>query len=389
MSLRVFLDERRSEAEIERRYRIEGGEGAEIWFRIYGDVLPPPEVDGDAALLSTLSYAMRRGLDLHIGAPVSRHLLAQLDDYQAAWSSWCPKLFSRITVTADAERLEYPTGDRRGVMAYSGGVDSTYTLLRHSRKEAGRASCELVTAMFAHGFDIPLAQREAFDSARRKAAGATAFCGVPLTVVETNFRDFVEPWRFVFGIAVAAALSHFNGLANVGVIAADTEYRGVHFPWGSNLITNPLLSCHRFEILTDGAAFTRCEKVAAIAQIPPLRDRLRVCWDGQNDTNCGECGKCRRTYLNFLATRSDPGEFLKNIDRSKLTRIKLRNVADRNFVRDIIRHARRNGIDAPWVDELDRLLLPRRKRRDAVPRVEGLIPRAKSALARAWGVRLR
>lgn len=375
MRLRVYLEESRSAAEVRRCYRIEGGEGARIWYRIYGDVLPPPEVSGEAALVSTVCYAMRRGLDLHISAPVSRRLLAGLEEYQAAWTLWCPKLFSRVEVTADAETRDDPTEDRSGVMAYSGGVDSTFTLLRHSRKQAGRGCCDLVSAVFVHGFDIPLAQREGFDLARRRAAEATASCGVPLTVVETNFREFVEPWESVFGSALAAALFQFSGLANVGLIAGDVDYGRVHLPYGSNPITNPLLSSSRFEIVTDGCGTTRCDKVAAIAQVPALRDRLRVCWEGADKSkNCGECEKCRRTYLNFLATGSEPGEFLKGIDRSRLAQINPRNVSQRNFLRDIIKTAQANGIREPWVEELRRNLQP-------VPKRKGFAPRVKGALA--------
>ncbi|OFW72699.1 MAG: hypothetical protein A2W02_04680 [Alphaproteobacteria bacterium RBG_16_64_48] len=120
---------------------------------------------------------------------------------------------------------------------------------------------------------------------------------------------------------------------------------------------------------------TRCDKVAAIAQVPALRDRLRVCWEGADKSkNCGECEKCRRTYLNFLATGSEPGEFLKGIDRSRLAQINPRNVSQRNFLRDIIKTAQANGIREPWVEELRRNLQP-------VPKRKGFAPRVKGALA--------
>lgn len=194
-------------------------------------------------------------------------------------------------------------------------------------------------------------------------------------MVETNFREFVGPWESVFGSALAAALFQFSGLANVGLIAGDVNYGTVHLPWGSNLITNPLLSSSRFEIVTDGCGATRCDKVAAIAQIPALRDRLRVCWEGADKSkNCGECEKCRRTYLNFLATGSEPGEFLKGIDRSRLAQIRPRNASQRDFLRDIITTAQANGIRAPWVEELRRNLQP-------VPKRKGFAARVKGALA--------
>jgi hypothetical protein len=102
-----------------------------------------------------------------------------------------------------------------------------------------------VSAIFVHGFDIPLAQKDGFDAARRRAAEATAYCRVPLTVIGTNFREFVEPWTSVFGSALAAVLHQFSGLANVGIIAADVDYSRVILPWGSNLVTNGLLSSSR------------------------------------------------------------------------------------------------------------------------------------------------
>jgi hypothetical protein len=127
----------------------------------------------------------------------------------------------------------------------------------------------------------------------------------------------------------------------------------------------------------------------AIAQVPALRDRLRVCWEGADKSrNCGECEKCRRTYLNFLATRSEPGEFLKGIDRSTLADIKPRDLSQRNFIREIIKTAAASGIDAPWVAELRRKLPPARKRKGTArksqpaPRRSSLARKMKDALAK-------
>ncbi len=87
-----------------------------------------------------------------------------------------------------------------------------------------------------------------------------------------------------------------------GLIPSSLPYHALVLPWGSNPLTDPLLSIRTFAIVHDGAAFTRAEKVKQIAHWRQALQNLRVCWEGdRKDGNCGHCEKCIQTILNFRA----------------------------------------------------------------------------------------
>jgi len=130
-----------------------------------------------------------------------------------------------------------------------------------------------------HGFDIPLENSDAFAVVRSNARRALESVGVPLVCVKTNWRDVAcRNWENEFAAGLAACLHQFAGIAGIGLVGSAEDYAHLHLPWGSNPITNGLLSGGALRIVTDGAGFTRSEKVALIARSPAFRDNLRVCW---------------------------------------------------------------------------------------------------------------
>jgi hypothetical protein len=130
---------------------------------------------------------------------------------------------------------------------------------------------------------------------------------VPLGCIRTDWRRIGRFWENEFGAGLAACLSLYAGVATVGLFGSDEDYGHVVVPWGSNPVTNPLLSAGDFQVVTDGGGYTRTEKVALIARYGDVSSRLRVCWEGpQTGANCGKCEKCLRTRLNFLAVGKNP-----------------------------------------------------------------------------------
>lgn len=234
-------------------------------------------------------------------------------------------------------------------------------MLRHRLGLAGRANAELAAAIVVHGFDIPLKRPDAFEVAVANGRDVLAGFGVPVTRVETNLKEIVGRWEYEYAAAVASVLHQFHTIANVGLLATGGEHpHSPVIPFGSNPITDRLMSSGHFELEPDGAV-TRTEKVALIAKFPEVRDRLRVCWEGpKTGRNCGRCEKCRRTYLNFLAAGTDPGAFLDGIDLKRLTKIRARNTMQLEHLRDILVAAKSNGIKAPWVRSLRRTVRAQR-----------------------------
>ena len=94
-----------------------------------------------------------------------------------------------------------------------------------------------------------------------------------------------------FGAALASCLHLFKGRCGAGLIASSKPYDDLLLPSGSNPITDPLMSGDRFEIVHDGAAFSRAVKVAAIGQWRAGVEALRSV--GRGRTRIGTAGRVK------------------------------------------------------------------------------------------------
>lgn len=309
--IRARVEEDRSKARVSRRVIFGWAGEAErsISWEITGPkaALPSPLVRQDLAAAALIYLAMREGCDLHIEGAVSERLLENLDEFQYRWSLWRPDLYRVVQLSADAEIAEgRDRAERRDTAAitFSGGVDSTATILRHHAKLAGRASRRIKTAVLIKGFDIPLDRVEGWQVVVESAARTLADIGVPLCVVETNWRAATQAnWEMEFAAGMLSCLHQWDEDVDTLIMAADYDYNHFVIPWGANPITNQLLASDDTSVPFDGGQFTRTEKVALIGQWPVGYDALRVCYeDDVSGRNCGVCRKCVMTKLNAIVS---------------------------------------------------------------------------------------
>jgi hypothetical protein len=292
----IFPDESGSgrglrSAELEWR-----GSRSTLWFR----ELDGRALDGrlaDVYVLGSLLLWMARGDAVHVHGAVSRTLLSNLDEWQAAMHSLLPDRYSLVTFTVDEVVEGEPSRSTRAIAAFSGGLDSTCTVIRHARGLAGWRTESLDALLLVHGFDIPLDRASEFDGARERASRAGDAVGLELRNVATNLRDLGQDWELAHGLALAAVLQLHSPEFGVGLIGSSAPYFRIELPWGSNPITDPLLSSGMMRIRHDGAALSRTAKARIVATEPELLALLRVCWQGERlSGNCGRCEKCVRTY---------------------------------------------------------------------------------------------
>jgi hypothetical protein len=90
-----------------------------------------PEISGvaEAAAALALRAAMKLGVPLVVEHPLSARFLDGLEQMQAITRLWFPEL-TRIEIEHGGIAPPAPPGPRSGVL-FSGGVDSTYTALKH------------------------------------------------------------------------------------------------------------------------------------------------------------------------------------------------------------------------------------------------------------------
>lgn len=362
-------------------------EDTQLWFRIPSSYPRPPDDDCDAYLLAVLMDAMREGRDIVVRGSVSQRLLSNLTEFQAIWRKWRPAEYRLIEIRPDQIRPDAPATRVPGaISAFSGGVDATFTVWRHSQRLCGARSFPLNACVFVHGFDIPLQDTEAYARALAGARRTLGDLGIPLMPVATNLRAIsAVPWEHAFAIALVAVMVNFRGVASTGLIGSSNPYDAMVTAWGSTPVADPLLSAGEFEVIHDGSSHSRCEKVAAIAAWPAGLAGLRVCWQGAcKDRNCGLCEKCLRTKLNFLANGVEvPSSFEDvRVDPKDILSVRIRSNALRGDWLQILQCAQELGLQAPWMEAVSKVIR-RRDREVALRRLaEYLLPAG--SVRRGW-----
>lgn len=261
----------------------------------------------DAFLRATIWSAMEAGGELTVHGRVSTRLLANLERYQEIVCRWWPT-YRPVRLRADEEvgdeaAAAAVAGDpgRTGsaVLAYSGGLDSTESLVAHTEGWRGRNTLKIDACVFVHGFDIPL-HDDAFQGAYRRARAITDHYSTGLVAVRSNLKYVLPLWETTYSAALAAVLSLFERRFGVGVLTAANGYDNmlwVESDNGSTPWSDPLFSSGTFGVVPD-LAVSRVEKVARLAGHAVVWQNVRVCWQGDDlSTNCGRCEKCVRQML--------------------------------------------------------------------------------------------
>lgn len=277
-----------------------------LWYETVRGTPPAPPDRLDAAAIALVPRAMHGGQDLHLEGPVSWTLLANLEEFVECWAAWKPDLFRPVRITAEEVVDDRASGAgalaATAVIAYSGGVDSSYALVANETVRGWR-SADVVAGIQVHGFDIHVDDHRAFARTLASSAPVLDAFDVEQVGVGTNWHAELCPdWEYTFFAGLASVLHLFSDRAGLALVAPDNAYDAPRIPWGSNPVTNPMLASNRFDFAFPGGAHARYEKCAAIGAVPAIRANLRVCWEGSTPGgNCGECEKCIRTKLNFLA----------------------------------------------------------------------------------------
>jgi hypothetical protein len=277
-------------------------------YEIVGPDAPRQAPNGNFAIAAALPTAMSLGRPLHLLGEADTDFLAQMEEYMAAWCRWRPDLFRAVAITADTEVAPGTSSSGSAIMAFSGGLDSTFALHAHKRGLLGRRALDIEAAVLIQGFDIPLDDARALGVARAHVQAILDSYGVRLNIVRTNWqKPFCVKWGMTHVLGITAVLHQFHRQFASAVIADDVPYESQVTPWSSNAITNQMLGCGAFPIRPTGAAWSRTEKAGAVAGNPAVLQHLRVCYERPElGENCGVCEKCVRTKLNFHAIGISP-----------------------------------------------------------------------------------
>lgn len=325
-----------------------------LWYRIPSSFRAALSANMDPLVRAVVFTAMRTASRLVVHGAASPSLLRNLEEFQTAWVAWKPALYHRVEITAEAEQEPEPAGNESAVMGFSGGADSAFTAWRHRVGAMGRAQCNLRAAVMVHGFDIPLDDPGGYEAAAVRSEAMLSSLGVPLIRMATNFRELQDVWEDAHGAGLASCLSLLQGQHRIGLIASSYPYPLLSLPYGSNPLTDVMLSGDAFRIVHDGAGHNRLEKLRTLIRWPEAMEHMRVCWEGrQRDRNCCRCQKCvsNMLYLRILG-QERPKCFPLDISDREIMRTRCPDRASLVSMERLLRVARLEGVSGSWVRAL-------------------------------------
>jgi hypothetical protein len=340
---------------------VEDGRPAQrIWFRFPEQNASMLTRRADPFVIATAVHAQRRFSRLQVHGTVSDGLLANLAEFQAAFAAFHSLPFTEPVAYSAQETAAAAGASRRpsGITAFSGGVDSCFSVFRHTSLSSLGPKRTVAAALMMQGFDIPIEQTEVFRRSAKRSTQVTDDAGLRLFVGATNIRILPVQWEETFGAAVAGSLAFFQPAFAFGLVPSCQKWLQARFDNGSNPLTDPLLSSPSFQIIHDGTRFGRIEKLRQLAAWPAALRHMRVCWQGAElDRNCCRCEKCLRTMLMLDLCQVPASEaFPLPIDVAAIERLVIKSQGGLDEFGYLIAEARRLGLQRPWIAPTARML---------------------------------
>lgn len=297
------------------------------WFEVdksYADYL---SFSGNPWLVCLIPLAVTLGEPLRICAPVDHILFENVKELMQIWKSWYPHLHI-VPVEVDVVNVASNGEHKKTAAFFSGGIDSFFTVLYHNDSDFN-SMVRINDLLSVWGFDIPLKNSDAFFRMREIFQKVASELGKELIDVATNLRETrfnQSDWGYLsHGCALASIAHVLEKRYAKALIASTGGYSNMH-PWGSHVLTDPLLSTSRVSLVHDSSPFDRLQKTKFVSKSDIVRKSLHVCYVLGNDKNCCKCTKCYRTMmmldlydaLNYFTTFNKDNYKIKKIKKNYL-----------------------------------------------------------------------
>jgi hypothetical protein len=128
---------------------------------------------------------------------VSPRFAYGLDEYAGVFQVWRPKTFKPIEIKyREINSPDHRAEPRAVGQAFSGGVDSFFTLWSHLPDNMQLQDFQVTHGIFTQGVDFELYETETYVSTYKKLGRLFKDLGLTLIPAATNYRDF---WRYRLG----------------------------------------------------------------------------------------------------------------------------------------------------------------------------------------------
>jgi hypothetical protein len=296
-----------------------------FYFRYDLPVDEVPECILSIPLLGCLApLAWTIGADLAIG-DVDSEYLSCVQEIGSQMKKWYPEAVSDIRVVAKPSQTASGWNEGKKGLLYTGGVDSTASMLRNGR-------AELSLFMIRGTPEIRLYEARYFKRVRESLDPFVRSLGLEIHTVETNALDvinfrligskkkdqFTDGWweNVAHSLVLLSACAPYTYLKGTGKLLIASSFNQVVKAWGSTPTTDQMVKWGGLRVVHDSYDLSRMKKVEQVIA-PYARERggsipLRVCTGRKSvrldsgALNCGRCEKCTRTMLQLMFCGLDP-----------------------------------------------------------------------------------
>jgi len=315
-------------------------------------------INEDYAAVALFLYCASRKQDIYIDGRVTESLLHNLDEYLKIWSLWKPELYKNIKIGVKEIVPDKPFRDLPAVMAFSGGLDASFSLADHQARATGNIFKEIRTGILIVGFDLKEDKKSTINLAYKNAKHSVEDFGADCAVIKTNWQQELCPdWTMGYDAGVACILHTLASHYSCGILSGTISFLQElgELPYGCNMMTNHLLGSYTFPVILTGGTHTRFEKAGFVGRFPALQNRLRVCWQPlENGINCGECEKCVRTRLEMLAYGLEPDIFNLPLDEKNIENLDFSKEDSFEYFKEIYLNFPRNHRYYPVIEKVYR-----------------------------------
>ena len=278
----------------------------------------------DAFVMGLLSCAMETNMDIEFELPISEQLYYQLTTYYipmvAANNPNYPMHNIKLIGPCDNHRIE-----NKGavVTGCSGGVDSFYTIARHSKDKVSKQHqlTHLVYSSMGTLDNVESRMKDVFKKTLSEIQKIAKECDLDTIACYSNLHEFYYfPYEaFVtffstvygsIGYALQKLINIYYESSGGPISHFNLDISKTH-GYDSSVFDVFTLSCMNTENLhfySTGVECSRMEKEKYIADYKPAQKYLAVCtvhalYENPNELsqNCSVCYKCLRTMAHFYS----------------------------------------------------------------------------------------
>jgi len=323
----------------------------ELWYRFPDSFEPYLALNADGFAATALLVAMYAGEGLNIRGPISPKLAYNLAEYRNLFHTWQPKLFQMVDIRYEnVEKAAVGSGAGAVAAAFSGGVDSFFTLWSHLPENQALPDARITHGLFIHGYDLRLDEVSIYQAISNKYSNLFHSLGLDLILASTNAYQFAEfriDWSLFFGAPLIGAALLLSPFMDRFYVPSGLSYNELA-PQGSSALIDHLLSTEGLDIIHHGASTSRFDKIVTLSQWPLTYQHLRVCAKKHQSAtlkNCSSCHKCYRTMaaLTILDALPKYSTFAPKLTWRDYFLWGIQTHMSRMFARDICKRAWKIG----------------------------------------------